>query len=369
MLIYELAGQPNGNQPNVTRFTRRRFIELTISATLAACANPSPAPQANPLPVTASPAAVVPQSSPTVALRPAPPLPSTEITITSTDSFYIQSYDVIPEVKTEAWTLTLDGLVDTPLKFTLADIKALPVAKIMRTLECIGNPVGGPQIGNTIWKGTYLKPLFDEAGIKPAATHVKFTAADQYQTAIALNYINDECSFLAYEMNGEPLTPDHGFPLRVFFAGSYGQKMPKWVTRLEFIDQDFRGYWEEQGWSNTAQVQTNSILKQPRSGSYARQPLPIWGVAYAGDRDITKVEVKIAGGDWQAAQLLAGPTNEVWTQWSLNWTPERAGDYKLQVRATDATGYTQMTATTDVLDGYPDGPKAIQTIYIKIIDG
>jgi len=353
----------------VTRLTRRRFIELTVGATLAACTNPSQVPQASPVPVTPSPAVPVPQSSPTVALRPAPPLPPTQIVITPTDSFYIQSYDVTPEVKPEAWTLTFDGLVDTPLTFTLADIKALPAVKIMRTLECIGNPVGGPQIGNTIWTGTYLKPLFEQAGIMPSATHVKFTAADQYQTAVALSSINDERSFLAYEMNGEPLTLDHGYPLRVFFAGSYGQKMPKWVTRLEFIDQNFRGYWEEQGWSNTAQVQTNSILKQPRSGSYARQPLPIWGLAYAGDRAITKVEVKIADREWQTAQLLAGPTNEVWTQWSLDWTPEKAGDYKLQVRATDSTGYTQMMATSDILDSYPDGPKAIQTIYIKIIDG
>lgn len=353
----------------MTRFTRRRFLELSLGATLAACTTPSQiAPTVGPTSaVTPSATAPHPEPSPTVVLKSPTPAP-TGILITPTDSFYIQSFDVTPEVKVDAWSLTIDGLVETPLTLSLSDIQALPSVEIMRTLECIGNPVGGPQIGNTVWTGTYLKPLLDQAAIKPTASHIKFTAADQYQTAVALHYLNDEHSFLAYAMNGEPLTPDHGYPLRVFFAGSYGQKMPKWVTRLELIDKDFRGYWEEQGWSNTAQVQTNSIIKQPKGGPYAAALIPIWGVAYAGSRRIVKVEVKIDEGDWQTAKLLTGPSAEVWTQWSLDWTPTHAEEYKIQVRATDDTGYTQTVSTDQILGGYPNGPTAIQTLYVKVVE-
>jgi len=293
-----------------------------------------------------------------------------QITITPNDKFYTQSFSTTPTVNANDWTLTIDGLVNRPLIFTLADLKARPAVEVMRTLECIGNPVGGPQIGNAVWKGTYLKPILDEAGIKPTAYRLKFEAADHYTAAADLKFLYDDRSFLAYEMNDQPLTPKHGFPLRLFFPGSYGQKMPKWITRMELIDYEFEGYWEERGWSDVAQVKTNAIIEKPYANAkFATQTtIPIWGVAYAGKRDITKVEVKIGDEDWREANLMFGPTNEVWTQWSLDWVPNQAQNYKIQVRATDSDGFTQ-SRTAGLLDGYPDGSDAVHSIYVKILAG
>jgi DMSO/TMAO reductase YedYZ molybdopterin-dependent catalytic subunit len=365
------------------RYTRRKFLGLTATATLAglasACASPTASPDPAPIApseTAALPASQLPNTSASAPLGVSgvgtsqPPLPAPEQTlITPTDKFYIQSFSSTSTVDPDTWSLAIDGLVERPLTLTLADIKARPAAEVMRTLECIGNPVGGPQIGNALWKGTYLKPLLDEAGIKPSAYRLKFSAADHYDTAIDLKFIYDDRSFLAYEMNGEPLTPQHGFPLRVFFPGSYGQKMPKWVTRLELIDYEHEGYWEERGWSDVAQVKTNSIIDEPYANAkFALQTIPIWGVAYAGKRDILKVEVKVGDAEWRAATLLPGPTNEVWTQWSFDWQPIAEGNYKLQVRATDSDGFTQ-SRTSGLLDGYPDGSDAVHSIYVKILEG
>ena len=354
------------------QYSRRKFLGLTASAALAACTAPprSPDPKPPTPSATATPTLTPqPPGAPTTE-PPASPLPAPQqIVITPTDTFYTQSFSATPTVDPATWTLTLNGLVKKPLTFTLADLKARPAIEVMRTLECIGNPVGGSQIGNAVWKGASLKPLLDEAGLQPSAYRLKFTAADGYDTAADLKFAYDDRSFLAYEMNGAPLTLKHGFPLRVFFPGSYGQKMPKWVTQIELIDYDYEGFWEKRGWSDIAQVKTNAIIKEPNANTkFTFEPIPIWGVAYAGKRDIIKVEVKIGEDDWRAATLLTGPTNEAWTQWSLDWVPNTARNYKIQVRATDSDGFTQ-NRTSGLLDGYPDGSDAIHSIYVKILAG
>ena len=317
--------------------------------------------------VTAPPASPAPSEKPTPTARPAPSPAPDKILITSNADFYKQSYSAVPNVDPSSWSLTINGLVSRPLTLTLDEVRALSAVEIMRTLECIGNPVGGPLIGNAVWKGTYLKPLLDEVGIQSSAIRIKFEAADGYHTAVDLKFIDDPRSFLAYEMNGEPLSPEHGFPLRLFFPGSYGQKMPKWVTRLELIDYAHAGYWEGHGWSDTAQVKTNSIIDEPHTGAMlATGTIPIYGVAYAGQRDIVNVDVKIGDDEWREAQLLHGPTNEVWTQWSLDWTPPQTGNHKISVRATDATGFTQWAAAK-LLDVFPAGSDAIHSIFVKVV--
>jgi DMSO/TMAO reductase YedYZ molybdopterin-dependent catalytic subunit len=322
---------------------------------------------------TATESASHPVPSPTSAPRPTAlatvaPAPD-KIIITSATDLYEQSFSAIAEVKPADWQLTLDGLVYKPRTFTLEDIRALPAVEIMRTLECIGNPVGGPLIGNAVWKGTYLKPLLDAAGILPTARRIKFEAADGYDTAVELKFIDDDRSFLAYEMNGEPLTPEHGFPLRVFFPGSYGQKMPKWVIRMELVDYDHEGYWEREGWSDVAQVKTHSIIEQPfTNAKLANDAITVWGIAYAGKRAITKVELRVGDNDWYEAELLSGPSSEVWTQWQFDWQPAVIGTHKISIRATDETGFMQSKSDISVLNSFPAGTEAIHSVYLSILD-
>ena len=355
----------------MTQLTRRTFIKLAATTTAALAAGCAPnaatstADSSNAGP-TAGPA--TPATRPPVVASPSLDPAPAEIVITDDNDLYVQSYSSIPSVDAATWKLNIDGLVARPLSFTLDDIKALPAVEVMRTLECIGNPLGGPLIGNVVWKGAYLKPLFDQAAIQPSAIRAKFEAGDGYATSIDLKYINVEGAFLAYEMNGEPLTKEHGFPLRVFYPGSYGQKMPKWIERIELIDYEFEGYWEARGWSDVAQIQTNSIIKQPAGlSTFGLELIPIWGVALAASKAITKVEAKIGDGDWTEAALIHGPSNEVWTQWSLDWSPPGPGQYKVQVRATDADGFTQSTTSNSLLGGaFPRGTDAIHQIVVKI---
>ncbi len=310
---------------------------------------------------------LTPEPAPTALPTLSPP--PDYILITPTNKFYKQSFSTIPSVDPDQWRLELNGLVKTPRTFTLDDLRALPSVEIMRTLECIGNPVGGSLIGNAVWKGTYLKPLLDEAGIDPAATQIKFAAADGYETAVALKFIDDPRSFLAYEMNSAPLTPEHGYPVRVFFAGSYGQKMPKWVTRLELIEGSFEGYWEQKGWSDVAQVKTNAIIEQPHANAkLTGGVIPVWGIAYAGQRAITKVEIQINDEGWREATLLYGPSSEVWTQWVLQEQLTTSGSHKIAVRATDELGFVQTKSSVSVLNGFPSGTDAIHAIYVTLVN-
>lgn len=294
-----------------------------------------------------------------------------EVVITPLEEFYVQFFDSVASVAAGTWSLTVDGLVERPVTLTLEEVKARPRAELMRTLECIGNPVGGNQIGNANWAGFWLADLLEEVGVKAEAKRARFEAADGYQTSVWLEWINQPGVLMAYEMDGEALTEQHGFPLRIFMPGLYGQKMPKWITRIEFIsDEDHQGYWEQKGWSDVAAVKTNSQIFAP--SHISRVPLSeleIYGVAYAGNRAITKVEVGIeVDGDetWLEAELLPGPTNEAWTQFYAYWTPPADTSYTLLVRATDETGFVQTERGRGLLEGaFPDGTDKIHNIVVK----
>jgi DMSO/TMAO reductase YedYZ molybdopterin-dependent catalytic subunit len=310
-------------------------------------------------------------ATPTLVGAPAATRQSRELMITSVEEFYVQQFDNKPAVATEEWSLTVDGLVERPLTLSYGDVQARPRAELMRTLECIGNPVGGNQIGNANWAGFWLADLLAEAEVKSEAKRARFEAADGYETSVLLEWITQPGVLMAYEMNGAPLTTEHGFPLRIFMPGLYGQKMPKWITRIEFIDdEDHQGYWEGQGWSDVAAVKTNSQIMTPAHiGRVPLAEVEIYGVAYAGSRTITKVEVGVEADDtltWREAELLPGPSHEVWTQFYAYWTPPADTSYTLLVRATDDTGFVQTERGRGLLEGsFPDGTDKIHSIVVK----
>ena len=293
--------------------------------------------------------------------------------LTPNDQFYVMETNGTPTVDQDSWRLTIDGLVANPLTLNFADIAARPFIEQMRTLECIGNAVGGNQIGNAVWGGILLTDLLEQAGVLETAVRAQFEAADGYETSVSLEWLNQPGTMLAYQMNGEPLPPQHGYPLRLFMPGLYGQKMPKWITRIQFSDDDSHlGTWEKQGWSNVAEVKTNSQIMLPgHIQKLPLAPLEIFGVAYAGSRAISQVEVGIEqDGEliWQpAAELVAGPSAAVWTQFYLPWTPPALGTYTLLVRATDDTGFVQTERARGILEGaFPDGTDKIHNIVIVV---
>jgi DMSO/TMAO reductase YedYZ molybdopterin-dependent catalytic subunit len=283
--------------------------------------------------------------------------------ITAVDRFYVQSWNLLPDaIDATGWTLTIDGLVDRPLTLTYDDVLAFEPVEVMRTLECIGNPVGGNLIGNQTWTGVRLKPLLDETGIQPEAIRAKFTAADNYMTSIDLEWILQEDTLLVYAMDGQPLTHEHGYPLRIMMPGLYGQKMPKWIQRIEFSPERYQGYWEHYGWSDVCEVKTNSQIILPENLSTVTGTFALQGWAYGGKRRIVAVEVSVDGGEWQPCELLEGPSPLVWTMWWTAWTPERTGAFRVAVRATDETGFVQERPGELLESAYPDGTDAIHSL-------
>jgi molybdopterin-dependent oxidoreductase-like protein protein/molybdenum-dependent oxidoreductase-like protein len=161
---------------------------------------------------------------------------------------------------------------------------------------------------------------------------------------------------------------DHGFPIRILMPGLYGQKMPRWITHIEFIDQYYKGFWESYGWSDVASVQTNSIIDTPTGGytATAGTQLAIQGVAWAGKRKIVKVEIQINDGDWTPVVVTYGPSPRAWTQWYTLWTPDVPGAYQIGVRATDEGGFVQGSEAGGIFgDAMPNGTNAIHRISVQ----
>lgn len=358
----------------VVKLTRRRFLYLAggmAAALVAGCdrsgLTPPPTP---PLPPTSTPQPTVPvPSAPTASAGVLTPDESAAgIPITSNELFYVHSYGSTPQVNVEAWRLVIDGLVERPLSLSYDDIGGLPSVVEMRTVECLGNPAGGPLIGNAVWEGARLGGLLERAGVRSGASYARLEAADGYYTDVPLERIAHPDTLLAYKMNSDPLPPEHGYPLRLLLPGLYGQKMPKWITRVVFTAERGKGYWESRGWSEEAAVKTNSRIDEPRDNSVVGRPVVVSGVAFAGDRAITGVEVGVDGTEWHRARLLSPPTPYAWSRWQYTWDAS-PGKHTLLVRAGDESGFTQAHKAEDVSGGaFPSGSDAIHWVTVEVAE-
>lgn len=294
--------------------------------------------------------------------------------ITHAGRFFTQLYRRAsgpPAIDLATWSLAVGGLVEQPLILDYASLRALPASGDMRTLLCLGNPAGGEAIGNAIWRGIGLDVLLAQTGILPGATHLRFDTADGYQTSLPLAQVIGRSVLLAYEMNGSRLPSQHGFPLRAVVPGLYGTKSPKWLTGITLIDHAHKGTWERapHGWSDTAFIKTRAQIMMPLSQDEVRvgQAVPLQGIAFAGDRRITKVEVSIDGGAWVPVSLRPPDSPHAWTQWYTLWTPSLAGDVTIAVRASDDSGFTQSRHTGHLSDVYPDGSDAVHQIVLRVV--
>jgi DMSO/TMAO reductase YedYZ molybdopterin-dependent catalytic subunit len=338
---------------------RRAFLKIAGVAGLALASGCRAEAPAGTMPTAAGlPATGVPSGLPSAPQR---------LVITPTGQLFTQSYSGTPAVEVADWRLRIGGTVERPVELTYSDVLAFPKVETVRTLECIGNPVGGELIGNPAWGGFLAAHLWEQVGIRPEAKRARFTGADGYRTAVDVEWITQPGVLLAYELNGETLPPAYGFPLRILMPGLYGQKMPKWLTDIEFIDGDFLGYWESLGWSDVAAVKTKSIIQQPRrTDRLSAGAVPVGGIAFAGLRRINAVQVRIDDGEWQEAELLQDESPWVWTQWSFPWeaTP---GEHEVAVRAMDDTGFVQSTEGGLLSTGaFPDGADGIHEVLLRV---
>lgn len=291
--------------------------------------------------------------------------PSPEIT--PVPNFYVVSKNFSdPVISESGWTLEVKGLVQRPQKLSLAALRALPGSEEAVTMECVSNNVGGPLMSTGVFSGIPLRDLIAMADPQTSATTVAFGARDGYTESLPLSLVMGASEILVvHSLAGAPLPDRHGFPARIITPGHYGVKSTKWLDSIELVNGDRNGYWENQGWERNAIIKTTSRIDVPRDGFLLKLgPVDVAGVAFAGTRGISAVELSTDGGrNWVPTVLKAPLSALTWTLWSLSWTPDREGAYTLQVRAGDSDGKLQ---SSSVAPSYPDGASGLHTVRISI---
>jgi len=288
--------------------------------------------------------------------------------LTSNREFYrVDTALRVPDVPVDTWRLRVHGLVDRELDLSFEDLLSRRLVERRITLTCVSNPVGGEYVGNATWIGVPVRDLLREAGVHGGADAVKSTSADDFTvgTPLAALLDDDRDALLAIAMNGEPLPLEHGFPVRMVTPGLYGYvSATKWLVDLEVTRfADFEAYWTTRGYAAQAPIKTSSRIDVPRS--FARlEPgrVTVAGVAWSQDRGIASVEVRVDGGRWQRARLAEEDNLDTWRQWMWDWdaTP---GSHTLEVRATDATGYTQTSERVPIA---PDGSTGRHGVNVSV---
>ncbi|HET8679831.1 MAG TPA: molybdopterin-dependent oxidoreductase, partial [bacterium] len=277
------------------------------------------------------------------------PAPGTRPEFTPLDDHYRIDINTFPPALDEkGWRLKVGGLVERPLEMTLDEIRGYRPTHQFVTLACISNEVAGDLISTTRWTGVSLKRLLPDLGLKPNATHLRIRSADGFHEVVALETIQrDERVMLTYAWDGVPLAVKHGFPLRIYIPNIYGMKQPKWIESIEAIERWEEGYWVVRGWDREARMRATSVIDTVAvnakiTDSSGRRLVPIGGIAHAGARGISKVEVRVDDGEWREAQLRAPLSGTTWVVWRYDW-PFEDGRHTFAVRCVDGTGSPQIS--------------------------
>ena len=268
--------------------------------------------------------------------------------ITPNELFYCVTKNVIdPKVNVDLWHLEIGGLVQNAATWRFQDLEGFKATTQETTLMCISNGLDAGLMSNAVWKGLPLRDLLDQAGVLSGAARVRLHGVDNYTDTIPLEKAMEPTTLLAYEMNGEPLPYRHGYPLRAIVPGYFGEKNVKWLTKVEVTDANAKGFYEAQGWGPDFIVPTRSRIDVPDdwmfvSLSKLTAPIEVKGIAFGGDRGISRVELSFDDGQtWSDADIYYSGGNLAWSLWKAQWTPAATGDYGLVVRATDSEGDVQ----------------------------
>ena len=268
--------------------------------------------------------------------------------ITPNDLFYCVTKNVIdPRVNVDLWHLEVNGLVQNPTTYRFQDLKAFNQVEQETTLMCISNGLDAGLISNAVWKGITLRDLIDPAGPMADARRVRLFGVDNYTDTIPLEKALDPATILAWAMNGVDLPHRHGYPLRAIVPGYFGEKHVKWLTRIELTGDNAKGFYETQGWGPDFMTPTRSRIDAPDHESrfslgQLSGPIEVKGIAFGGDRGISRVEISDDDGEtWTDASIHYAGTKLTWALWTYQWRPDGPDDYTLVVRATDGEGAVQ----------------------------
>jgi DMSO/TMAO reductase YedYZ molybdopterin-dependent catalytic subunit len=328
------------------------------------------------------------------------PLEALRFPVTPVGLHYLLVHYDVPVVDPDTWRLTVRG--ERELTLRLDDLRARPAVEIPVTMECAGNgrarlqprPISQPwlleAVGTARWGGTPLRPLLEDAGLSESATEILFTGLDRgveggieqrFQRSVSLDEALRDEVLLAWEMNGAPLPPQHGFPLRLVVPGWYGMTNVKWLTEIEVLDEPFGGYQQAQGYrlrkdEDDEGVPLNrmaprSLMVPPGIPEFLTRERTVLageclleGRAWSGQAPIESVEVSVDGGSsWAEAELEAAEDRWAWRGWSYRWQAE-PGDHVLCSRARDAAGNEQPADPPWNLGGYANN--AVQAVRVTV---
>jgi sulfane dehydrogenase subunit SoxC len=331
------------------------------------------------------------------------PLEALRYDVTPVGLHYLLIHYDIPAVDPNTWALTVGGRVANPLRLTLDDLRARPAVDLTATMECAGNgrarfdprPVSQPwlneAVGTARWKGLALSELFREAQPLDDAVEVVFTGLDRgvekeleqdFQRSVAMADATD--AVLAYEMNGAPLPPQHGFPLRLVVPGWYGMTNVKWLSAIELVDRAFEGFQqasayrfrldEDEEGSPLTRMAPRALMLPPgipefftRARTVRLGDVELSGRAWSGHAPIAAVEVSDDGGrTWAGAELGDDAGAWAWRSWRYTWQPRAAGEYVLCSRARDEAENEQPVDAPWNVGGYSNN--SVQRIPVTVTE-
>ena len=327
------------------------------------------------------------------------PIDAIQSWLTPNALYYARNHYDTPSIDVSSWTLAVDGLTASPLQLIYSEIRAMPRRTIPVTMECAGNnrvdldpPVSGNRfqggaVSTAFWAGVSLPDVLDRAGVPDSAVEVVFEGADTgspvpgappspYGRSLPIDLARDPDMLLAYEMNGEPLPEDHGYPLRLVVPGWYGMASVKWLTRISLVDQPYEGFFQrdryilDTGNGHTeplAHMLVKSLFSRPRHGQvFDQSQLEVAGLAWSGVGEIDSVEMSEDFGEtWEPAELGTLAQKYTWRQWHIRWTPAAKGHHTLMVRARDALGNVQPMENTWNRLGY--AVNAVQSVCVNVM--
>ncbi len=317
------------------------------------------------------------------------PLESIQSLVTPNSLFFVRTHFETPTIDLSSWRLRIEGCVERPSEWTWEQLMALPQRSIFATVECAGNgrsflqpkvddvPWGAGAIGHAEWTGVPLRRVLEEAGLRPDAREVLFEGCDRgtepdhpepvhFARSLPLAKAMDPDTLLVTRMNGELLSPNHGFPLRLFAPGWYGVCAMKWLRRIEVIDHVFTGYFQSVKYTiqratpsgretvPVGPMAVKSELIRPAAGAELGVGTNrLFGVAWAGEEAVARVEVSTDGGrTWNAADLIGLRAPYSWTLWEYLWEVAQPGEYSLLARAVSTSGRVQPTQHDPLNGGY-----------------
>jgi DMSO/TMAO reductase YedYZ molybdopterin-dependent catalytic subunit len=282
--------------------------------------------------------------------------------VTPNREFYrIDTALQIPRIDPATWTLRITGMVENEIELGWEELIALPLRESDTTLTCVSNVVGGELIGNARWLGYPIRDILNRAVPTADADMVLSRSIDGFTAGTPLEVLleEDRDAILAIGMNGEPLPPEHGFPVRMVVPGLYGYvSATKWVVELEVTRFDSASaYWTDRGWGEKGPIKLQSRIDVARGGVGG---MTVAGVAWHQHTGIAGVEVRVDGGAWKPAELATAISEDTWVQWRYEFAHD-AGDHEIQVRAIGADGEVQTERIADVV---PDGATGYHTVTV-----